>query len=288
MPGANVPTTDETGELDSAFTRWSLADAALIADTRICQVFRVRQADGSAAALKLLKPHGADEIVGARLMQWWGGEGAARIIAIEGRAILMEWLDGGPLGDLVRRDGRDTEVTAILCDVLAGLHRPHRTPPRGLEPLERRFAPLFEGRPEDWPVSHRAMAARAVALATALLATTTEAIPLHGDFHHDNIVGSARGWLAIDPKGVLGDPHYDVANVFLNPYGAGALAQQPERIDGLADVFAARLGFDRKRTLQWAAAHCALSECWNRQDGGEGDFNLIMLPLLLAAADRSA
>jgi streptomycin 6-kinase len=112
-------------------------------------------------------------------------------------------------------------------------------------------------------------------------------VPLHGDFHHDNVVGSRRGWLAIDPKGVLGDRHYDVSNIFRNPNGAGELAQQPDRIDGLADLFTARLGLDRKRTLQWATAHCALSECWNREQGDEFDFNLTMLPLLLDAVDRA-
>ena len=49
----------------------------------------------------------------------------------------------------------------------------------------------------------------------------------------------------------------------------------------------ARLGFDRTRTLQWAAAHCALSECWNREAGDNHSFNLTMLPLLLDAMDRS-
>jgi streptomycin 6-kinase len=279
---------EQTAELDGALRRWSLSDPTLIADSGICRVYRVRQRDGAPAALKLLKPHGADEITGARLMEWWNGDGAARIIGIEGLAILMEWLDGGPLGDLVRAEGRDAEATAILCAVLTGLHRTHRAPPQGLMPLRRRFGPLLEGRPEDWPNSHRELAARAAALATTLLATTAESIPLHGDFHHDNIVGNSRGWLAIDPKGVFGDRHYDVANVFRNPYGAAPLARRPDRIDALADRFAATLGFDRKRTLQWAAAHCALSECWNREDGSEGDFNLSMLPLLLDAVDRSA
>ena len=274
--------------LDEAVRLWSLTDVSLIADTASSRVYRTRQGDGRLAALKLLKPYGADEIVGVRAMTWWAGGGAATILAVDGLMILMEWLDGPPLGDMVRTDPtRDGEATAILCDVLAALHRSRGGPPAGLDPLRRRFGPLLEGKPEDWPEAHRPQAARAVALAAELLATTTEAIPLHGDLHHDNVVGSSRGWLAIDPKGVLGDRHYDVSNVFRNPDGAGDLAQQPRRIDALADIFAARLGFDRRRTLQWAAAHCALSECWNRDVGNEGGFNVTMLPLLLDAVDRS-
>ena len=40
---------------------------------------------------------------------------------------------------------------------------------------------------------------------------------VHGDFHHHNILASARGHLAIDPKPMLGEPEYDVALVPLEP-----------------------------------------------------------------------
>ena len=280
---------DSTASLGQAVRLWSLSAVEPIADTATSRVYRVQQPDGQLAALKILKPYGADEIVGVRAMQYWAGDGAAHILAVDRLMILMEWLDGAPLGDMIRDDNaQDGEATAILCDVLAALHRPRGAPPAGLDPIRRRFSPLLDGKLDAWPEASRPHAAAAATLATDLLATTAESIPLHGDLHHDNIVGSRRGWLAIDPKGVLGDRHYEVSNVFRNPYGADALAFQPARIDALADAFTARLGLNRKRTLQWAAAHCALSECWNRQDGSEFDFNLTMLPLLLDAVDRSA
>ena len=40
---------------------------------------------------------------------------------------------------------------------------------------------------------------------------------VHGDFHHHNILRSARGWLAIDPKPMLGEPEYDVPSFLWNP-----------------------------------------------------------------------
>ena len=280
---------DSTASLEQAVRLWSLSAVEPIADTATSRVYRVQQPDGQLAALKILKPYGADEIVGVRAMQYWAGDGAAHILAVDRLMILMEWLDGAPLGDMIRDDNaQDGEATAILCDVLAALHRPRGAPPAGLDPLRRRFSPLLDSTPYDWPPAHRAYAARATELATDLLATTVDEVPLHGDLHHDNVVCGTRGWLAIDPKGVLGDRHYDGSNIFRNPYGADALAFQPTRIDALADAFTARLGLNRKRTLQWAAAQCALSECWNRQDGSEFDFNLTMLPLLLDAVDRSA
>jgi streptomycin 6-kinase len=87
----------------------------------------------------------------------------------------------------------------------------------------------------------------------------TTQLPLHGDFHHDNVIDWARGWLAIDAKGLIGDPHYELANVFRNPYRAKLLVAQPARIEALADTFARNLEVDRRRTLAWAAVHSAIS-----------------------------
>ena len=40
---------------------------------------------------------------------------------------------------------------------------------------------------------------------------------LHGDIHHHNIRQSSRGWLAFDPKGLVGERTYDCANTLCNP-----------------------------------------------------------------------
>ncbi len=33
---------------------------------------------------------------------------------------------------------------------------------------------------------------------------------LHGDLHHHNILSTQHGWLAIDPKGIIGEKSADV------------------------------------------------------------------------------
>lgn len=40
---------------------------------------------------------------------------------------------------------------------------------------------------------------------------------LHSDLHHENILSSERGWLAIDPKGVLGKREFEVTAFMRNP-----------------------------------------------------------------------
>ena len=105
--------------------------------------------------------------------------------------------------------------------------------------------------------------------------------PLHGDLHHGNILSSdGRGWLAIDPKGLLGEPAYDLANVFLNPVGMMEVIQDPSRIDRLADRFARNLGYERRRLLRFAYVHAALSACWTLAEGGDPAEQLRVATLL--------
>lgn len=272
-----------SARLSAAMARWSLDAAMPVAETATSWVLRTTSERG-ARALKLLKPYGHEELNGALLMQWWGGDGAARIDAIDGQDVLMEWLVGGTLGDVVRADpSRDGEAMDALCDVLAKLHQTRSAPFPQLWPMDHWMEPLASADLLFLPLEMRPMWARTQQVLADLLATTTDPKPLHGDLHHDNVIGSAGHWRAIDPKGLLGDPVFDVANIFRNPYGAGEMVFEPERIERLAATFAARFGWDRKRILGWACVLTAISAVWNR----DADFawEMRMLPVLLAAAD---
>jgi len=274
--------------LSRAMIRWSLTKSTPVAESPRSWIFRVEQNGRNYAALKILKPFAADEEGrGARLMQWYGGEGAATVFDIHGDTIFMEWLDGGTLGAPVRA-GHDDEGTIALSTVVAHLHRQRDgAPPEGLMPLRERFQALFDTDVRAWPYTARDLYARASGIALKLFDKPAANIPLHGDLHHDNVLSSDRGWLAIDPKGLIGDPAYELANIFRNPHGAQKLVADPRRIAALADAFAARLGYNRKRMLGFAAAHSALSACWDLEAGNPITLDLALLPLLLTAYDQA-
>jgi streptomycin 6-kinase len=189
----------------SARLHWRLTDEILIAETDTSCVFKANRPQGQ-VVLKILKDYGADEIFGANLMRWYGGDGAAEIYDIHKDMILMEWLNGDSAGDLVR-DGHDEQATEVLFEVARKLHKSRAAEPTDLQPLSTRFNTLVRSHSDWWPVSHRAQFAQATAIAQNMLESTETAIPLHGDFHHDNVVGSSRDWLAIDPKGFLATRH---------------------------------------------------------------------------------
>jgi streptomycin 6-kinase len=98
-------------------------------------------------------------------------------------------------------------------------------------------------------------------------------------------MSSDRGWLAVDPKGLLGDPAYETANIFINPERGEKIASDPRRIAARADILSQRLGYNRKRILGWAAAHAALSACWDLEAGKTIVVQLACLPNLLSAYD---
>ena len=71
---------------------------------------------------------------------------------------------------------------------------------------------------------------------------------MHGDFHHHNILQSARGPVAIDPKPMLGEPEYDIPSFLWNPIPYRMRLDVTRR--RLAAFAAA--GLDEQRMRMWA------------------------------------
>jgi streptomycin 6-kinase len=204
-------------------------------DTRSSWLLPVRR-DHTAAILKIFKPH-SDEHNAAALIRYWNGRGAVRLWEADENALLVERAIGSHALTEMALTGADLEAAAILAQTIADLHA-HRSAsvPDGLVPMKEQFLSLFTREP-DIPIL-----GRCVAVARELLATEREVVPLHGDLHHGNVLdGGHRGWLAIDPKGVLGERTYKVANLLCNPRPHGVLVHRADRMQRLASFYAARL-----------------------------------------------
>lgn len=273
--------------LSRAMIRWSLTKSIPLAETSRSWIFRVEQNGRNQAVLKILKPEaGPAETRGAQLLQWYAGDGAATVFDMQGDTIFMEWLDGPVLGD-PSRNGRDAEASVAFAGVVAALHRTRPDRPADLLALRAHFEPLFRADARLWPHTARDLYARASGIALRLFDKPMAEIPLHGDLGYQSIISSDRGWLAIDPLGLLGDPHYEVAGAFRGPEGALELAADPKRIAALADVFSTRLGLGRKRLLGFAAAHSGLVACRDLSAGKPITTDLAVLPHLLSAYDQA-
>lgn len=249
-------------EFETYLQRWALEPDGRPFRTPSSRLLPVR-AGGVPAMLKLATVE--EERLGADLMVWWRGGGAARVLARDGAALLIERATAGKSLATLVRDGGDDAACRIACRVAAALHAPRRrAPPERLVPLDVRFRAL-------WPASarHGEPFASCAAVARGLLAEPREVGVLHGDIHHDNILdfGAGRGWRAIDPKGLLGERGYDFANLFCNPDPASAA--DPERLARRLGVIAGAAGLDPDRLLRWVIAHAGLSAAWHVEDGGD-------------------
>jgi streptomycin 6-kinase len=278
MNVAETPQADD--ETHAHARRWGLTSLQPLATTANARLWTADMAGHGRVVLKVLTPRGADEAIGAALLRWLDGDGAVRLLARTPEAMVLEHVPGPLLGDLVRQ-GRDLEATQILAGIAAGISR-HPGLPRGLTPLDRALDRLLGDHP--WPDALTGPVGRARHLARDLLATAPAARPLHGDLHHDNILHAARGWLAIDPKGYLGDPAFDLANSFRNPFDRQDLARDPARARALARVHAQATGLPERRLLGWAAALCATSAGWNLDAGNAIADDLALLEPFLAIA----
>ena len=100
-----------------------------------------------------------------------------------------------------------------MCTVAARLHAFRMKPLPELIPPAQWFRAL-----EPAAATHGGILARCAETARALLAEPREVGVLHGDLHHENVLDfGVRGWLAINPKRLVGERGFDFANIFTNP-----------------------------------------------------------------------
>ena len=219
----------------------------------------VRQGD-QAAILKIATSE--HEHRGAAFMAWLAGDGAARMLALEGDAQLLERLPAARSLAQMARQGDDDEAMRIICAVGDRLHAPRAAaPPKTIIPLHRWFRALAPA-----AAAHGGIYVPALAEAGALLADPRQVALLHGDLHHENVLdGGERGWLVIDPKGLLGERTYEYATTLCNP--DAELVLSPGRLARRLDVIAQAARLDRHRLLRWTFAHAAISAAWCIQDG---------------------
>jgi len=105
----------------------------------------------------------------------------------------------------------------------------------------------------------------AATTASHLLANQRDTVVLHGDIHHGNILNfGLRGWLAIDPKGLVGERSFDYANIFCNP--DQEMATMPGRLLRQTQVVAQIAQLPQRRLLAWKLAWAGLSAAFSIND----------------------
>jgi streptomycin 6-kinase len=222
--------------------------------------------DNQPVVLKVIRQFG-DEWRCGEVLAAFGGRGMVRVYEyIEGAVLLERLSPGTPLATMAL-EGRDEDATEIIAEVIQRMAHPCE--------LLQRFVTV-----EEWGKGfHRYLASGDKQIPIRLVekgehwywklcATQQDVRLLHGDLQHYNILfDRERGWVAIDPKGVVGEIEYEIGASLRNPCENPELVKSRWSIERRLKVHESRLKLDCKRVLEWGFAQAVLSAIWTVEDG---------------------
>jgi streptomycin 6-kinase len=219
--------------------------------------------------LKVVKQAG-DEWLSGDVLKAFDGNGVVRVYEHTGGAMLLERLQPGNSLVQMTLNGRDEEATEILGGVIEKMTAteiPDACPT--VTTWGKGFGSYLAS--DDKQISRR-LVETGEKLFLDLGRSQSRPRLLHGDLHHYNVLfDSECGWVAIDPKGVIGELEYEIGAVLRNPFEQPELFLAWPVIERRLKQFTNHLGLNYERTLRWAFAQAVLSAIWYVEDGFEVD-----------------
>ncbi len=223
--------------------------------------------DGTEVVVKLVIP--GDEFVSeVDALTLFNGNGIVKIIDVDiakGILILERLIPGKTLALLENEE----EAARIASQVMKKLWFPALTISTGIPTtmhMEEKLINIYKRNTEGLGPITKEILQEAVDTYRSMNAMPDKPFLLHGDLHHYNILMAAREpWLAIDPKGLIGDREYDVIQYLLNKLPNG---DSTHFIEKRIDIFVKELNLDKKRMLSWGFAHSVLATCWTVLEDG--------------------
>jgi streptomycin 6-kinase len=251
--------------------RWNLTIGTPVGNLSFNYVAPAVLADGTEA---IVKTGLTDEFPSQpRALQHFDGHGMVQLLAYDehNAAMLLERLKPGTSLRAVKDDAIAIEAAA---DVMRKIWRPM---PQKHDPFPTvcdwgkgfaRLRKLYDGGTGPIPP---AMFDKAEKLYAELCASMAEPVLLHGDLHQDNILSAEREpWLAVDPKGVIGEPVFETGALLRNFWPDILSHPDPKHLmSHRIDQLSAALGFDRERIYDWGFSQAVLSVLWTIEDTGQ-------------------
>lgn len=218
----------------------------------------VHTEDGVPAVLKVgfADEESADEAV---VLQRWQGRGAVRLLRADPArgALLLERLERRDL-----TEHWDEEACEIVAGLYGSLHVPPMPRLREQSSHVARWADALARDARQVPVPRR-LVEQALAL-TRDLGTEPSTAVIHADLHYENVLLGERDgratWVAIDPKGANGDPHYELEPMLRNRFEEyGEIGSVRDGIRRRFHTLVDAAGFDEDRARAWAVVRSVLN-----------------------------
>jgi streptomycin 6-kinase len=217
-------------------------------------------------ALKVVKRQG-DEWLAGSVTRAFDGHGVVRVLETDAGAVLLERaIPGTSLVDVVAA-GDDDRATSIIAGIIRELSP--RDPPTGAQTVEDWGRGFDRHRATGDGQIPSSLMSEAHALYRELCVSQTDHRLLHGDLQHSNVLFDRdRGWIAIDPKGVIGEPEVEVGPFLRNPTHAVELFSNRKTVERRLQLLCERAALRYERALRWSFALAVLSAIWCVEDDG--------------------
>jgi streptomycin 6-kinase len=247
---------------------WSLVFEGPLWHGYCSLVAPVRTGDDTAVVLKVRFDGDDESEFEALALQHWRGNGTVRLVRADPHrnALLLERLHRRDLTEVW-----DLEACEIVAGLYPRLHIAAMPQLRTVTSYVARWLDALAAMPRNAPIPRR-MVEQTLSLGRDLVADpASTGVVVHGDLHYENVLaGDREPWLAIDPKPMSGDPHYEPATMLWNrmeELAAGTPGQSVR--NGLRRRFhtivdAAWLDEDRAR--DWAVLRVVLNAVWELQE----------------------
>ncbi len=236
-----------------------------------------KTADGKDVVLKISFPNNQEFITEIEALRFFDETAAIKVLKedLENGVVLLEKAEPGKKArDIIP----EREQIHIVSEVLKKLHKPITKDQTLSFPTVSEWSKAFDRYKTKYSTKFgpipKWMFDRAEAIFKEYLKDKKPQVLLHGDLHSDNILSSQRGWLIIDPKGIIGEREFELGAFLRNPIydypkGSDYKKMETQRII----QFSEELGFNKERLLNWAFACAVISLLWFLED--ENKFNTI-------------
>jgi streptomycin 6-kinase len=252
--------------VEGLLEEWQLTTDGWMMHGFVALVVPVRTTSNRPAVLKVSFPDEESEHEHLAL-QHWHGRGAVQLLRADPHrsAMLLERLHPERLDDVW-----DLEACEVVAGLYAQLHVPALPQLRPLTAYVDRWADDLAALPRGAPLPRR-LVEQAISLSRDFVSDPSSTGTLvHGDLHYENVMAADRqAWLAIDPKPVSGDPHYEVAPMLWNRFeelatttGQGVRNGVRARFHTLVD----HAGLDEQRARDWVVVRMMDNACWRLRD----------------------
>jgi streptomycin 6-kinase len=254
-------------DIETYADKWTLTSFQFIPSYSANLVFKCYSANLGSVVLKIGSPPFREVITEVNTLQEYNGGRFCKIFDdhIESGVMLEECMQPG---NTLRDESSLDKRLSVFSSLYKGLHiTPIKADiyPTYLEWVYR-ITEYISKRQDCKELYLHMKKARDICISVSNL--YSQKMLLHGDFHHDNILlGHDGEYKIIDPKGVIGDPVFDVPRFILNEFDDEITMETYKKINYIICILERKLNIPKHILKQCLYVETAMGMCWCIEDG---------------------